>query len=364
MLSKLVASCFISLAIAQAQQQPRIVSPEVHSDRRVTFRLRAPNAKEVMVSGQVTPKPAPLTKDEQGVWSVTLGPLEPDLYGYTFRVDGLSTSDPSNPFLQTGIRGYSSAVIIKGDTPTAWDARSVPHGAVHRHHYDSKVVGDLRAFTVYTPPQYDAMSNTRYPVFYLLHGSGDDDTTWVDFGRANFILDNLIADSKAKPMIVVMPYGQMVPPADQSRTGRINERFEQDLLTEVLPRVEKLYKVDTSADKRAIVGLSMGGGQSLWTGLNNLDRFAWVGGFSSSTRQVNGEERIEKALADPKAVNKRAKLLWIAIGKEDTLLKGNDEFAAWLKTQGITHTYQVTEGAHNWRVWRRYLAELTPQLFR
>ena len=169
-------------------------------------------------------------------------------------------------------------------------------------------MGDLRAFTVYTPPQYDPTSNTKYPVFYLLHGSGDDDTTWVEFGRANFILDNLIADDKAKPMIVVMPYGQMTPPFEARGAGgtNTNERFEQDLLTEVLPRVEKLYKVETSSDRRAIAGLSMGGGQSLWTGLNNLDKFAWVGGFSSSLRQVSGQERIQKALADPKAANKKS----------------------------------------------------------
>ena len=366
MFYKLAAACFIAVTFAHAQQQPRIISPEVHSDRRLTLRLRAPNAKEVLVAGQVTPKPSPLSKDEQGVWSVTLGPLDPDIYGYSFRVDGLPVTDPSNPFLQTGIRSYSSAVIIPGDTPTAWDVRAVPHGSIHRHNYDSKVVGDLRAFTVYTPPQYDPTAGTKYPVFFLLHGSGDDDTTWVNFGRANFILDNLIADGKAKPMIVVMPYGQMTPPFEPRGTGatHTNARFEEDLLKDVLPRIEKLYKVETSADKRAIAGLSMGGGQSLWTGLNNLDKFAWVGGFSSSMRQVNGEERIQKALADTKAANKRTKLLWIAIGKEDSLLKGNDEFDAWLKTQGITHAYQVTEGAHTWRVWRRYLAELTPQLFR
>jgi enterochelin esterase family protein len=367
MFYKLVASCFIAGTLVQAQPQPRIISPEVHSDRRVTLRLRAPNAKEVLVSGQVTPKPVPLTKDEQGIWSITLGPLAPDFYSYTLRVDGLAISDPSNPTLKTGIRGHSSAVLIAGESPTAWDARAVPHGAVHRHHYDSKVMEDLRAFTVYTPPQYDPKSNTKYPVLYLLHGSGDHDQNWVDFGRANFILDNLIADGKAKPMIVVMPYGQMTPPFETGGNARgvnTNARFEQDLLGDVLPRVEELYKVETSADKRAIAGLSMGGGQALWTGLNNLDQFAWVGGFSSSMRQVTGQERILKALADTKAVNKRTKLLWIAIGKEDTLLKGNNEFAAWLKTQGITHTYQVTEGSHNWSVWRRYLAELTPQLFR
>jgi enterochelin esterase-like enzyme len=361
---RIAACCFIALSIGQAQQQPRIVSPEVGSDRRVTLRLHAPNAKEVTVSGEFTRKPIPLNKDDQGVWSITLDALEPDVYSYSFRVDGLSISDPVNPVLKTGIRGHSSAVVVRGDKPTAWDPRPVPHGAVHRHHYDSKVVGDLRAFTVYTPPQYDPSANTRYPVLYLLHGSGDHDMSWVEHGRANFVLDNLIADGKAKPMIVVMPYGQMTPPAERTGGGETNTRFEQDLLTEIMPRVGKLYRMETTADKRAIVGLSMGGGQSLWTGLNNLDKFSWVGGFSASLRQVSGQDRIQKALADPKSANERMKLLWIAVGKDDSLLKGNDEFDAWLKTQGIAHTYQVTEGAHNWRVWRRYLTELAPQLFR
>jgi enterochelin esterase family protein len=363
MTCRIAACCFIVLSLAEAQQQPRIISPEVHSDRRVTLRLRAPDAKEVAISGDFTRKPMPLAKDEQGVWSITIDALEPDIYSYTLRIDGLAVTDPSNPLVKTGIRGSSSAFVVTGDKPTAWDPRPVPHGAVHRHHYDSKVVGDLRAFTVYTPPQYDPASNTKYPVFYLLHGSGDHDMSWVEYGRANFVFDNLIADGKAKPMIVVMPYGQMTPPNERGGSGT-NARFEQDLLTEVIPRVDKLYKVETTADKRAIAGLSMGGGQSLWTGLNNLDKFAWVGGFSSSVRQVSGEEKIQKALANATAANKRTKLLWIAVGKDDSLLKGNDEFAGWLKNQGITHTYKVTEGAHNWRVWRRYLAELTPQLFR
>jgi enterochelin esterase-like enzyme len=355
----------MAVSAAQAQpREPRIVSPEVHPDRRVTLRLRAPQAKEVTVSGEFTAKPLPLVKDEQGVWSITLDPLKPDIYGYTMRLDGLAISDPSNAFVKTGIRGHSSALVVTGDQKNAWDEQRVPHGAIHRHHYDSKVTEDLRAFTVYTPPAYDPASNTKYPVFYLLHGSGDHDMSWVEYGRANFVLDNLIAEGKAKPMIVVMPYGQMTAPYERLQMTGSAARFEQDLLTEVLPRVEKLYKVDAAAERRAIAGLSMGGGQSLWTGLNNLDKFGWVAGFSSAVMDFSRQERLQKAMSDPKAANKKARLLWIAIGKDDFLLKGNDEFTGWLKSQGVTYTYKITEGAHSWQVWRRYLAELTPQLFR
>jgi enterochelin esterase-like enzyme len=301
----------------------------------------------------------PMTKDDAGVWSTTVGPMEADIYSYGFNIDGTSMPDPGNANVKTGIRGVGSTYfVIPGDTPAAWDQRAVPHGATHRHFYQSKTVGDQRAFTVYTPPDYDA--KTKYPVLYLLHGSGDHDQSWVEFGRANFVLDNLIADGKAKPMIVVMPYGQMVPPYERG-AGYTNvvSRFEQDLLTDVIPLFEKLYKVDTSADKRAIAGLSMGGGQALWTGLNNSDKFGWVAGFSSATMQFTTQDRLQKSLS-----SKHPKLVWIAIGKDDFLLKGNEEFTAWLKSNNYEHTYKVTDGAHTWRVWRRYLAELAPQLFR
>ena len=352
-----------SLVEAQRPQQPRVVSPEVHSDRRVTLRLRAPNAKEVTVSGEFTPKPLPLIKDEQGIWSVTLDALEPEIYSYTLRIDGVAITDPSNPMVKTGIRGHSSMFLIPGER-AAWAEQMVPHGTLHRHYYPSKTVSDIRSFTVYTPPDYTADGRTKYPVLYLLHGSGDHDLSWVEVGRANFILDNLIAEGKTKPMIVVMPYGQMTGAFERLVITEAAARFEHDLLGDVIPRVEKLYRVDASPDKRAIAGLSMGGGQSLWTGLNNLDKFGWVAGFSSAVTQFTRQERLQKAVTDSRTLNKPPKLLWIGIGKNDSLIKGNNEFTEWLKAERVNHTYKITEGAHTWRLWRRYLAELAPQLFR
>ena len=356
---------FAAALTAQPPAPPRVVSPEVHPDRRVTLRLRAPNAQEVIANGNFVPKGAPMTKGDDGVWSLTVGPLDADIYTYSFRVDGTTFNDPQNPLLQTGVRGAPQSVFtIAGQAPGAWDVQTVPHGVLHRHLYRSATVGDHRSFTVYTPPGYDPTGKTKYPVLYLLHGSGDHDMSWVEIGRANVILDNLIAQNKAKPMLVVMTYGQMIGVNDKADYVDVVSLYEKDLLADVLPTVEKHYRVDASPQSRAIAGLSMGGGQAVWTGLNNLDRFAWVAGFSSAFRGFTASERLEKAVADAPGANKRAKLVWLGIGKDDFLLKNNEEFTGWLKGKGVTHTYKVTDGAHTWLVWRRYLADLAPVLFR
>jgi enterochelin esterase family protein len=342
---------------AQPPQEPRVQSPEIHDDRRVTLRLRAPNAKEVTVSGDFVPKPQPLVRDENGVWSITVGPLEPDVYGYAYRLDGTALNDPHNPLLKPGISGTQSTFIIKGDKPLPWDEADVPHGTVHRHFYRSQAIGDARSFVVYTPPGYNSSSGPRYPVLYLLHGAGDLSTSWIDVGRANFVLDNVIASGKAKPMIVVMPFGHAVTRRDPGARTRNTELVAKDLLDGIVPAVEKAYRIAPSSANRAIAGLSMGGGQALWTGLNNTDKFAYVAGFSSA---------VPEAADVPNAAEnaKKLKMLWIAIGKDDFLLDRNTKFEAWLKSENIAHKYQVTDGAHTWRVWRRYLAELTPLLFR
>ena len=367
MINRFSLHCLLWAAAAIAQPAagpPRIVSPEVHPDRSVTLRLRAPNAQEIMANGDFAAKGAAMAKGENGVWTITVGPLEPDMYTYSFRVDGTTLNDPANPVLKTGIRGTQSVFAVAGEAPLAWDVQNVPRGVVHRHYYRSNTAGDDRSFTVYTPPGYEAAGRTKYPVLYLLHGSGDHDMSWVEVGRANVILDNLIAQNKTKPMLVVMTYGQMVGAYEKAEYTDVVSRYEKDLLGDVLPVVERQYRVDASPASRAIAGLSMGGGQAVWTGLNNLDRFAWVAGFSSAFMGFTKSERLEKTLADAPGANKRAKLVWLGIGKDDFLLKQNEEFTGWLKAKGVTHTYKLTDGAHTWRVWRRYLADLAPVLFR
>lgn len=352
---------------AQPKAPPPIISPEVHSDSRVTFRFRAPNAKEVFLAREGAQR-VPMQKDEQGVWSLTTDPLEPDLYGYSFVADGVSLIDPSNPRMKPNLLNTQSVVHVPGPASLPWEINNVPHGSLHRHFYKSGIVGDDRDFYVYTPPGYDPDSRTAYPVLYLLHGFSDDASGWTAVGLAHVILDNLIALGKAKPMLVVMPLGYGAPeilsrggPRDPSLGRRNVERFRDATLQEVLPQVEQSYRVSKDRNQRAIAGLSMGGSESLNTGLNALDRFAWVGAFSSGGLGEDFNAAFPKL--DSKG-NEQLRLLWIACGKEDRLIESNRKFLDWLKSKGVRYTWIETSGAHTWMVWRRNLAEFVPLLFR
>jgi enterochelin esterase family protein len=353
---------------AEAQPPPPVRSPEVLPDRRVTFRLRAPNAKEVFLAREGAAR-LPMQKDEQGVWSVTTEPLAPDLYGYSFVVDGVALIDPGNPRMKPNLLNTQSVVHVPGPASLPWEVNAVPHGTVHHHFYKSGIVGDERDFYVYTPPGYNPSAGRRCPVLYLLHGFSDDASGWTAVGRAHVILDNLIAQGKAKPMLVVMPLGYGAPEI-VSRSGpglrdpnagqRNYDRFRDALLTEVIPEVEKSYRAANDRNSRAIAGLSMGGAESLFVGLNALDRFAWVGAFSS------GGLRQEFDTVFPQlnsGANEQLRLLWIACGTEDRLIDSNRKLKEWLTAKGIRHTSIETPGAHTWMVWRRNLAEFAPLLF-
>jgi enterochelin esterase-like enzyme len=342
---------------------PAIVSPEVHADRKVTFRLRAPAAKEVLITGEWSRERTPLVKDASGDWSVTLGPLPGDLYGYSFVADGLMMADPLNAWLKLARSPRTSIVEVPGDPPRLHELRSVPRGAVRIQTYDSKALGQRRPLWVYTPPDYDKDAARRYPVFYLLHGSGDNEATWTSAGRLNVMLDNLIAQGKARPMLVVMPDGHTVyPPPPGPEAGLQNvEAFERDLVGDVLPFVDASYRTDRSAAGRAIAGVSMGGGHSLLIGLRHTDLFAWVVGLSSSV--FDPEATLAKTLADPKGTNARLKLLWFAVAKTDRLLEGNQKLADLLKAKGIACTFTPVDGDHSWPQWRRYMEDVAPMLF-
>jgi len=333
----------------------------------VTFRLRAPQAREVTVSGEWGGKPQELAKDEQGIWSATIGPLAPEIYGYSFTVDGLRIADPGNPALKPMRSPTTSILEVPGQPPLLHEFQEVPHGTVRHHWYASKSLGVRRSLHVYTPPGYDKETQIRYPVLYLFHGSGDNDATWAVLGRAHLIIDNLLAQGKVRPMVVVMTDGHAALPqltggVTPNMISRNVEDFGRDLLEDVLPFVESNYRVKKERTQRAIAGLSMGGGQSLTIGLNHLDLFAWVGGFSSFLR--NPETTIAKVLTDAKGTNERLKLLWIACGKDDRLIEQAQEMSALLKQKDIRHEFLTTEGNHSWPVWRRYLADFAPLLFR
>jgi enterochelin esterase-like enzyme len=347
---------------------PPLVSPEVLSDRRVTFRFRAPNAKQVVLDRAGAPS-VPMQKDDSGVWTVTTAPLEPDVYQYTFEADGVDLLDPSNALIVPNLLNRSSAVHVPGPSSLPWELGTVPRGTVHRHFYKSGIVGDDRDYYVYTPAGYDPHESRTYPVLYLLHGFSDDASAWTAVGRAHVILDNLIAAGKAKPMVVVMPLGYGVPDfvtrgsavfRDASLRRRSFDRFRDALFTEVIPEVESTYRVRTDRESRAIAGLSMGGAESLFVGLNALDRFAWVGAFSSGG--LGDEYDAAFAGLDAKASD-RLRLLWIACGMDDRLIEANRTLHGWLDGKGVRHTMVETPGAHTWTVWRRNLATFAPLLF-
>jgi enterochelin esterase family protein len=361
------AMCAGVMAQVPPPQPPRVISPEVHADRTVTFRFRDPNAKEVMLSREGGQRVA-MQKDDQGVWSVTTDTLEPDMYGYSFVADGVGLMDPVNPLIKPNLLNPQSMVHVPGAGLT-WEVTDVPHGRVHHHFYHSGVVGDDRDFYVYTPPGYDPAAKQTYPVLYLLHGFSDDASGWTAVGRANIILDNLIAQHKAQPMLIVMTLGygapEIVRPAAGPRSpdlGRRNmEKYRDALFDEVIPQVEREYHVIKDRQSRAIAGLSMGGAETLFTGLNALDRFAWIGAFSAG----GGGADYDKTYPGlDSSANSKLRLLWIACGADDRLIEPNRKFIAWLKSKEIQVTPIETPGAHTWMVWRRNLSEFAPLLFR
>jgi enterochelin esterase family protein len=357
-------------AVPPPQTPPAaLVTPEVHSDDSVTFRFRAPNAQQVKLAREGT-QPVPMQKDEDGVWTVNTPALPPDYYGYSIMVDGQRMIDPYNSVLKPNLLSTENMVHVQGPPSLPWELNDVPHGEVHHHFYRSAVANDDRDYYVYTPPGYDATAGKAYPALYLLHGYSDDASGWSAVGRAHVILDNLIAQGKAKPMIVVMPLGYGTMEVIRVGWGGIFNhpevreqnlaKFREALLTEVMPKVEGEYRVIKDRNSRAIAGLSMGGSESLLTGLNNLDKFAWIGAFSAGGLP----EPFDKDFSglDAKA-NSQLLQLWIACGTEDRLITANRNLREWLKQKGINHADIETPGMHTWMVWRRNLAEFAPLLF-
>lgn len=333
----------------------------------MTFTLRAPEAADVKVSGDFTQNALNMTKAQDGTWSVTTGPLRPALYNYAFTVNGVRVVDPANPMLGAADRGSGSSLFeVKGDQPAPWDVQPVPHGAVHINYYVSKKFEAPRMVYIYTPPGYET-SSAKYPTLYLMHGAGGEESSWFAEGHANLIVDNAIAAGTAKPMVVVMPYGRPgpaarfgpapVPPATQGVV------FPNDVVEDIVPFAEKNYRISARADDRAIAGLSMGGNQTLETGLTHLDTFHYIGAFSPVVFNQSAEQDFKEALADPAATNKKLKLFYIYCGKTDTLFSSIQSFSQLLDQRHINHRFIETEEWHVWRNWRDYLADFAPLLF-
>jgi enterochelin esterase-like enzyme len=386
-----LTACAVLLAVSPAgaadpppRREPArsdaATSPEVLSDHRVTFRIHAPKASEVTLRGDwMEGGPVKLEKGDEGVWSVTVGPLVPDFYSYSFTVDGVKTLDPKNATIKQGLSSVDSMFFLPGEEAAFEDNQKVPHGDIREVWYQSSTLDTQRRMHVYTPPGYDA-GQDRYPVLYLLHGGGDDDSGWSTVGRAGFILDNLLAEKKARPMLVVMPNGSMPRPANLPRITpgttpppevaaaleAAQERFTNELLKDVVPFVEKNYRVVPDREHRALAGLSMGGGQTLRVVTGNPDQFAYVGVWSAGMGRdaADFEKRHAAFLENPDKVNRLVKLFSISVGDKDFTAAGSRNLAELLEKRGIKNELHVSGGGHTWINWRHYLCDLAPRLFR
>jgi len=359
---------------------PRPAPVEVSADGHITFRILAPNAQNVRVTASDIPGTGSglvLAKNTNNIWEGTLGPVQPGAYRYNFSVDGLSVVAPRNP-------GTPETATISESNDAVWslvyvpgsdlmDARNVPHGAVETVTYFSKALNRFRRMHVYTPPGYEKGSG-RFPIFYLLHGAGDSEDAWSTVGRAGFIMDNLIAGQKAKPMVVVMPAGHT---GQQGQGGAAaagvpaRDEFEEDFMGDVMPYVESHYRVYTNQKRRAIAGLSMGGGQTLTAAFATLDKFAYIGVFSSGAglgqaggSNYNAWEEGHKAVLDNPKLKKGIKLIWMSTGRDDGLIANSRATVEILKRHGFNPVFIESSGAHTWINWRDYLGQFAPQLFR
>ena len=381
-----VAICMMAWlmpVVALAQQalwvNAPVVSPEIHENNTVTFRLRAPKAVKVQVMGDCIAKGiADLVENKEGVWEYTTPePLKPELYGYTFLVDGLKINDPGNVFVIRDVATVTNIFIIGGGRADLYKVNDVPHGTVSKVWYDSPTAGFDRRLTVYTPAGYET-SGKRYPVFYLLHGMGGDENAWSELGRVTQILDNLIAQGKAEPMIVVMTNGNIALEAapGESSLGYVPPTFQlpktmegsfETHFPEVVKFIDKHYRTKANKKNRAIAGLSMGGFHSLHISKQYPDMFNYVGLFSAAIMPGKNAtspiyENMEGKLATQFA--KKPALYWIAIGKTDFLYKANVEYRKLLDEKGYPYEYFENEDGHIWRNWRIYLSEFTPKLFK
>ena len=373
-----VALCWFIGVVALCQRAPGPfyedvanipVSPEIRADRTVTFRLFAPKASEVVLMGspgilEFTKKPMPLQRDEKGVWSLTIGPLPSGFYTYGYAIDGgLRMPDPSNPYQEQRRWGNTSAFIVPGTEKAAFEERRVPHGTVSVNFYDSLNFNSERMVYVYTPPGYET-SKKKYPVLYLLHGNGQIEASWTWTGRANVIMDNLLAEGKIQPMVVVMPFGhtvreiKTVSTAAPAAVGADAAIIEKELMTAVKPLVESKYRVLTDRKHRAIGGLSMGAGQSLSIGLHNLDQFSYIAAFSG------GGNRAEWEKADSALLNQRLKVLWLGCGNEDFAFAGVKGMDELLTKKNVKHVWNESGGGHSWPNWQTYFTKYAQLLFR
>jgi len=344
--------------------------PRIHTDRRVTFQVKAPGARNVQVmpgggSNGLGKGPFDMAKSPDGNWSATIGPVQPGFHYYWLLVDGVPANDPASE-TYFGWGRQSSGIDVPDLALDFYEPKNVPHGDVHIHWYSSNVTGKMRRAFVYTPPGYGASARTHFPVLYLQHGAGESERGWTFQGRANFILDNLIAAGKAVPMIVVMDNGYATRGDAPPTAGqRGNEAFGEVVIRDLIPEIDRAYRTRPDRLHRAIAGLSMGGGQALATGLGALDTFSHIGAFSGAAgRNMDLKTASGGVFTNAEALNKRLKLFWIGCGEGDSLFPGAKRMHEELGRAGVRHTWWEGPGLHEWQVWRKHLHAFAPLLFR
>lgn len=339
-----------------AQRAPTLNSPEVNTDHSITFRFYSRTAQKVTLRGEFLKGPVDMTKDTSGLWSITVPPVKPDIYPYSFMVDSVELADPNNSYIFANERFKRSIVDIPGDEPLIHALQNVPHGKISYQYYKSTTLGTTRQLLVYTPPGFDANAKKKYPVLYLIHGGSDTEETWTKVGHANLIADNLIAKGLAVPMIIVMPYGNVRP--------KPMPDFTKDVVKDIIPFIESSYPVLTDSKNRAVAGFSVGGGQTLNIGLTNTDKFAYVCSYAPYTATEEFQKNFTDWKPDAAAMNKQLKLFTISVGTEDFLYESVQKNLAMFAEKNIQVKSYIVPGGHTWMNCKQYLATTLQEIFK
>lgn len=344
------------LSATYAQRPPSISSPDVQADNSITFRYYSRTAKNVVLKGEFLDAPLSFTSDTSGIWTVTVPPVKPDIYPYSFMVDNVELADPSNTYVFANERFKRSIVDIPGSTALIHSLQNVPHGKIEYRYYNSSTLNSTRQLLVYLPPGFNHSSRKKYPVLYLIHGGSDTEETWTKVGRANLIADNLIAQNKAVPMIIVMPYGNVrpAPMAD----------FTKDVIKDIIPFIESAYPAYSESEHRAVAGFSVGGGQALNIGMMNTDKFAWVHAYAPYTATEEFQKNFANYSPDAQKINAQLKGFTITVGTEDFLLEPVKKNISFFEDKKIRLKGTIMPGGHTWMNCRQYLSTTLQEIFK
>lgn len=350
------ASLFIGCIVFAQQRSPVISSPDVNADGSVTFRYYSRTAQTVLLKGEFLSAPLPFVKDTSGIWSVTVKDIKPDIYPYSFNVDNVELADPNNTYVFANERFKRSILDVPGKIPLVHSLQNVPHGKISYRYYNSATLGTTRQLLVYTPPGFNPNGKTKYPVLYLIHGGSDTEETWTKVGNANFIADNLIAQGKSVPMIIVMPYGNVRP--------KPMPDFTKDVINDIIPFIEANYPVYNDSKNRAVAGFSVGGGQTLNIGLTNTDKFAYICSYAPFTATEEFQKNFTNYSPDANKINQQVKLFTISVGTEDFLYESVKNNIAMFEEKKIKVKSYIVPGGHTWMNCKLFLATTLQEIFR